>query len=134
MSETDPVKEAVDVVNDAKIEQHIAAVIKNLEEIIGENQITVLNVISLCINSMQFVEKIPELSGQEKKNIVIESLKRLIAKMNCDTSILALIPDFIDTAVKIEKGAVKISLDAEDVIGCCSAICGSASKTQSRKK
>ena len=53
--------------------KYIAAVIKNLEEIIGENQITVLNVISLCINSMQFVEKY-QIVRSRKKNIVIESL------------------------------------------------------------
>jgi hypothetical protein len=68
---------------------------------------------------MQIVEKVPKLSGQEKKEVVVASLKKLLEKKGVDTGLLALVPSVIDVLISVEKGLVHIAPTKEEVEKCC---------------
>lgn len=107
---------------DNKVEAHVLCVMKDMEEILNGGQITILNILSLCVNAMQSVEKIPKLSSNQKKQIVLDVISKLIQQTGSDNSVLVLIPHFIDTAISLDKGELQISITPEKVIGCCAGI------------
>ena len=104
------------------VEAHVLCILKDLEEILNGDQITVLNILSLCINAMQSVEKIPKLPSKQKKQIVLDVITKLVQQTGSDNSILTMIPHFIDTAISLDKGELQISITQKEVIGCCAGI------------
>lgn len=67
---------------------------------------------------MQIVEKYPKLNGSQKKDLVLRVLFDLISKKNGDTSLLVIIPSFIDSAVGIAKEKIKIFVNQEQSSDC----------------
>ena len=110
------------------IEVHIACILKDLQEMIRDQEITPLNVLSICINAMKSVEVIPKLSSQQKKQIVLEVMTRLIQQSKSDNALLLTLSHFIDTAISIEKGDIQISVTPEEMVGCCLGLCTFATK------
>ena len=105
------------------IEANVDNVVQNIELIVGEGKVTTVNIMSMCISAMQCVERIPSLSGADKKALVIRALTKVLQDKGGDLALLALIPDCIDTMVSVEKGKITITITPEDVVGCC-GLCG----------
>jgi hypothetical protein len=85
-----------------------------------KGDISTFNILSVCISAMQIVEGFPKMKGQEKKDLVIAAIKKLIEKYGQDSALLSIVPTFIDQAIQIEKGKVVISIDK----GCLSKCFG----------
>lgn len=95
------------------------------EAVLGDDQVTVLNILTLCVNLMQIVEKYTRLKGAQKKELVIKALETLVLKKGGNnTNLMALIPSFIDNAVSISNGQLRISVKPEDNTGCCVGLFG----------
>lgn len=107
------------------VEFYFDGLLRDLEDIIGDGQLTTLNVLSTCVNLMQLVERKKNISGKQKKELVLKVLRRYIFDHGGEESILSILPDFIDTAVSLDKGEVTIKVDMEKVSGCCLSMCSS---------
>ncbi len=95
---------------------------ETVSKIVKDEQITTLNILSICINLMQVVEKYPKLTGNQKKELVLRALSNAVSKKGGDNALMALIPSFIDNAISIENSQVKISVNTSDVLSCCSGL------------
>lgn len=100
-------------------QQIIDELISTITGIVGTEKITISNVLSICINLMQIVEKYSSLTGAQKKDIVIKTLENLIEKEEGKDSIMLLIPDFIDKIISVENGEIHIGISVEAVQSCC---------------
>jgi hypothetical protein len=94
------------------------------------------DILHLCISSMQFVEKYKGLTGPQKKDLVLSSVKDLLSngdeKNNSEytlssspvisTILDSILPSFIDSSISIEKGKISFSVQPEDVLDCCGSI------------
>lgn len=98
---------------------NINELVHYLENFIGEGNITIINILNICVTAMQKVEKFNKLSGPDKKQIVLGAISQLIKNKGGDDNLTTLLPSFIDTSISIEKGELNISIDGEK---CCSSI------------
>lgn len=87
-----------------------------------ESEITVSNVLSVCVSLMQLVERYPKLKGSEKKDLVIRAIQLLIEKKGGDMSIMGMVPFFIDKAIAISNGELSIDVKSScsDMLCCIS--------------
>ena len=88
-------------------------IVENLVETIQKTingEITIINILSICLDLMRLVVKIPNLKGSEKKDLVLRSLNLLLVKTNSDSKLIQIIPYFIDKCIDIEKGSIRISV------------------------
>jgi hypothetical protein len=99
-----------------RFQSDINDMVKYLENFLGDKLVTVSNVLSLCVLLMQKVEKIKDLVGSDKKEIVMAVIKQIIQIKGSDDSLLILIPFFIDVAVRIDKGDLNIQIIPDS---CC---------------
>lgn len=95
------------------------SVVTSIETIVGTGHVDITNILIICTNCMQLVEKIPKLTGAQKKALVIYALNKVLEKRNLDKTLLVLIPTYIDMAVQINNGDVSITPVPEAVSGCC---------------
>lgn len=98
----------------------ISEIYTKINEYIGNGSITIVNILSVCLYTMKCIESYRNLSGNEKKNIVIECLRNTILQKNGDVNILEILPSFIDTSIGIEKGDIQINIKPEK---CCLTLC-----------
>jgi hypothetical protein len=119
---------AVAEVQPVPIDTNLDQLVTAINNTIGTGQITALNILSICINLMQIVEKYPKLPGKQKKELVMKALQTAISNKGGDPALMALIPSFIDNAINIENGRVQISFSAQDMVGCCGGCFGNAQK------
>jgi len=116
---------------------NMAMLLKSIQNTIGEEKLSASNVITATISLMQLVESMPNLSGIQKKDLVISALKKFIRDNGGDVSLIDTVPTFIDAIVATENGKLTISQAEEVVIGCCIGFCTSlqnAKKAQALKK
>lgn len=95
-----------------------------LEQIILNNigsigQLTHENILEICVKLMQEIELCISLTGSEKKKIVIYVLTQFSIEYNCDTSLINMIPSFIDSVIAIENGTITIKQVENIAINCC---------------
>jgi hypothetical protein len=103
------------------IEKDVQNLLDEIVLFVGEEKISLVNILSVCVHLMKIVEKYPKLKGPQKKDLVIKALNIYISKNEGDAGILVLVPSFIDTAINIEKGRLEISISPEQVAGCCAS-------------
>jgi len=101
------------------VENSLDKLVDEISGMVAEEQVTTLNVLSICIHLMQIVERYPNLSGPEKKDLVIRVLTKVITDKGGDMAIMALVPSFIDSAISIEKDKIHISIDRKGATSCC---------------
>jgi len=106
--------------SEQKKEDIVSEISSKICEFLGDNSITIVNVLSVCIFAMKTIEYYKNLSGNQKKDIVIDSLKSVISQKNGDSSIVDIIPSFIDTSISIDKRELQININAEK---CCLSFC-----------
>jgi len=103
-----------------KKEDIVSEISSKISEFLGDNSITIVNILSVCIFAMKTIEYYKNLSGSQKKDIVIESLRSVISRKNGDSSIVDILPSFIDTSISIDKRELQININAEK---CCLNFC-----------
>jgi len=126
----DTVKEPVEVeLKDVKVDQ-FTNMIENLVQIVIESfkdkHIDENNIIDFVVKAMMLVETQKKLSGQDKKNVVVKILFRLVELTTLDnnrkTSIKFLIetlaPNMIDTIVSASKGVLDLN-KSKNKFCCC---------------
>lgn len=96
--------------------------------IITDEKITVVNALEVCIALMQFVERIPHISGPQKRELVLMSVKHVVLRGRGDLPVLDLVPNFIEFALNIEKGTVSIHNITDTVAKTAFLCCGSGNK------
>jgi hypothetical protein len=108
--------------------------VEDVENLVGDNGLTPLNLLSVCVNLMQTVENLPDLKGSQKKDLVVKVLEKCISGQEGDSVMLAMLPSFIDTTISVDRHEVEISLDTEDVMSCCLGICSAVLATRKKRK
>lgn len=80
------------------------------------------NILKLALRGAQYIERYSGLKGADKKSIVMEVLSNLVKAKGANEAILEPVPDFIDTAIALDKGSVVINpkVDVSNVACCCS--------------
>lgn len=95
----------------------IESIYNVLAESIKGRGITSVDVILMTTKAMQLVEKYNTLSGIQKKNLVLNSLKKIIqtkVKKDDDRDIILdfitiFLPPIIDTIISVDKKEIKIA-------------------------
>jgi hypothetical protein len=110
------------------VELHMEVLMNELESILQDNSLSFLNLMSVCINLMQIVEKYPKLKGVQRKELVVAVLRKYQEKHQGELGLLDMVPDMIDSCIKLEKGDLTISIeDVQKVAACCGTLCMSFS-------
>ena len=100
----------------------------SLADIINGKEIETSDIVSLTINLMKIIETYPNISGKEKKNIVISTLERFVEhnmkgeeKVNVLTFIKVFLPEVIDSLISVDKKAIaiKIKKGLQNCFLCC---------------
>lgn len=108
--------------------------VKIIEEILSQVKSTVSgeisfgNILEICLNCMKLVEMYA-FPGDEKKEIVMAVLSKLLEENHADLGILSVIPQYIDSIINVDKGNISIHITAEDVeqaVSCCVRLCKAA--------
>lgn len=95
----------------------------NLKDSVQSVKLTPLNITAIIVSAMQLVEKIPNLSGKDKKNLVLHVLQRYNNDFPSDNPIsMNMLPSFIDMAVSLDRKEVTIKIDKQGCLNCCFAL------------
>jgi len=97
-------------------QKDINELVHYLENFIGEEVISIINILNICVVAMQKVEKFNNLSGSDKKQVVLSGITQVLKNRGGDSNLTSLLPSFIDTSISIEKGELNISIDGKK---CC---------------
>jgi hypothetical protein len=105
---------------------------KYVKQTLGNNKITAASLMSIANNLMQIVEKYNDLSGNQKKMLVIDTIKRIINETvddSSDRSNLLMIADItlptvIDTLISAINGDLKFDVKKAkarflSIFSCC---------------
>ena len=109
----------------------VSRLLKSLETLNNNEPITEFNLLTTCINMMRIVEQIENMSGVQKKNIVVETMNLYMKNTNSDMSIFCVVPNFIDSAISLERGTLTIGNILDIGTTCCF---GLVKNSQKRKK
>jgi hypothetical protein len=105
--------------NDLKENPNLAAVISQVEGYRNGQSVSTDNILMLCVNAMQAVEKLPTLTADQKKSLVVEALTSIATKEGINPAIIAIIPTFIDIANSIYTGAIDFVEKEVESVNCC---------------
>jgi hypothetical protein len=103
----------------------------SIQDLVQANELSMLNIIQICLSLMTMAEQIPYTTGPQRKQIVLQAVATYLQKTGGDLNLVNLLPPFIDSAIALEKGDTRIATE-EAVVGCfgCLTFC---SKKNSRK-
>lgn len=100
-------------------------------EISSSQEITTGTIVAVVLSLMQLVEKLPNMTGIQKKAAVIRALERFVqdkvqdAKTEQDLILLiqTTVPGLIDTLVSIDRNELQIKVKScfKKTFSCCSA-------------
>ena len=113
------------------LNREVSRLLTSLETLNNREPITEFNILQTCINMMRIVEQIENLNGFQKKNIVLETINLYMKNTNSDLSLLKIIPNFIDSAISLERGTLTIGNIVDIGTTCCF---GLMKKSQNPKK
>jgi hypothetical protein len=86
---------------------------------LGGAELNISNILGVCVNLMQVVEKYPKLEGSKKKDLVVRTLQRVVERNGGGEELLSIIPSFIDVAVGIDRKNIQIAVDGcFKIFGC----------------
>lgn len=71
-----------------------------------------MNILSIAIQLMQFVEKVDGLSGPARKQLILEILTEKVANISPELTFFVtfILPDVIDSIIAFDKGELKIAI------------------------
>ena len=92
----------------------------SLTKIIKANEINQENIVKVALNLMQIVEKYPNISGQQKKALVIHVLRRFCEdNKDLHPFIEHILPSVIDTMISLDRSEVIVAVATG-----CKSLCG----------
>jgi len=91
--------------------------VMSIEELAQGEQLTMLNIIEICLSLMATAETIPNSTGQQRKQLVLQAIGVYLQKTGGDPSLVNLLPPFIDSAVALERGDLTIATK-QAAVGC----------------
>jgi|GEM_PF-5982022 len=106
--------------------ENFEAIYNKIRESIKDKSITVYDLIPIATNVMQIVQKYPNLSGNEKKKLVVNVIKQLVDDSDIipqEQEAIALtiiqytLPHVIDAVVAAYKKNIDLKKIKEDCIG-----------------
>ena len=106
-----------------KSNRYFERLVEDVTEILNDGELTPLNILSACLHLMRLVEQSENLTGMEKKEMVINVLEDYAKKHNSDNMILSILPDFIDKSVELDRGDLTINPDPVTTSALCFASC-----------
>jgi hypothetical protein len=118
---------------DPILDNSVDQLVASINTMVGNEQITSFNILSICMSLMQIVEKYPNLQGHQKKELVLRALDVALSKKGGNNALMALIPSFIDNVISIDNDQVKISIDPAAVAGCLTGIASCLTKSCAKK-
>jgi len=108
----------------------------SIQELVGGEELSMLNIIEICLSLMTMAEQIPSTTGPQRKQIVLQAVTTYLQKTGGDPNLVNLLPPFIDAAIALEKGDTQIATQ-EAVVGClgCLTFCSAkkAKKADAKK-
>ena len=95
-----------------------------IEHLVRGGQLTMLNIIDICLSLMTIAESIQDTTGPQRKQIVLQAVTMYLQKSGGEANLVNLLPPFIDAAIALEKGDTHIATQ-EVVSGCmgCLSFC-----------
>jgi hypothetical protein len=115
-----------------KLETQVNLLVDNVEQIVGKEGLSPLNIINVCISLMKIVEKLPNTTGLQRKNLVLQGITRHAKNKGYDSAILLMLPSFIDAAIAIENGDTQIAV-TDVAVGCCLGLSSACNNKNQRK-
>ena len=110
-------------------QKNVDSIVNGIKGKLNGQMLTIDNIMSFAANSISLTEKIKNIPGLEKKNILIESLNNIVdsqdmkddMKIIVKSSIDFLLSHAIDVFVDISKGKIKLTDNAFCNLfkGCC---------------
>ncbi len=98
--------------------QNLETLKTNIPIILSETPLGPDNLYTVVIKLMQISEKLPNLTGLQRRELVITALTEYVGTNSEQQGLLALLPSLIDKSIAIEKGLIIIqAMDA--VATCC---------------
>ena len=77
------------------------------------NDVNIANLIHVILHTMEIIEDYGALTGQEKKQTVINVINFIVDEINKNEElgpiIKSMIPSVIDSIIKVDKGSIKIN-------------------------
>lgn len=102
---------------------------QQISTMIGDKKVTSASIVSILLSAMQIVEKYKEISGEEKKSLVLKVLKMVIDDTVDDqieaTNLKLLVditlPAVIDMLVSVDKKELQIKMQQgfKKIFSCC---------------
>lgn len=98
---------------------NIQGIIAQIDDIVKDQAVDAVNVLVIALNAMQLVESLPNLKGQQKKDIVLQVMRAVLERHGGHNELMGLIPSFIDTTISVDRGDVVIKIKPQEVVSCC---------------
>lgn len=89
-----------------------------VDSVVVDGEVSFGNVLTICLSLMQLVERYPKLKGSEKKDLVIRAIQQIISKKGGSDGVMAMVPVFIDKAVAINNGEIRLDV-SKNLFSCC---------------
>lgn len=100
-----------------KLQEEADKLVSAIERLVQGGQLTMLNIIEICLSLMTMAEQIPNSTGPQRKQMVLQAVTTYLEKSGGDCNLVNLLPPFIDAAIALEKGDTQIAAE-EAVVGC----------------
>lgn len=110
-------------------DKHTATLYRQLEGLVNGNKVTTTTLLSTTVHLMKCIEKYDDITGEERKKIVIQVITQFISDTMEDSKdkeeILLIVrlalPSFIDNIISVDKGQIIIKTKKylESVFSCC---------------
>ena len=95
---------------------------KEFEKLVGEQEISPLNILGLAIGLEQIVAKFKDLKGKQKKDLVIRVIEQYLLDHGGDKyDALLFLPSFIDVSIGLDHRDIEIDVD-QVAMGCCALL------------
>jgi len=104
-------------------EEYVDRLYEDLVRIIGDEPLTMLNLASVLVNLMQIVERMHDLHGKEKKNLIIRVVDKYMDAHPSDGMSILIVAPMIDTMVSIDRGEMAIKIKPINCLLACLGIC-----------
>ena len=110
-------------------EQYAKMTMEELEKLVGDQEITPINVFIFSVALQQFVERFKDLKGIQKRDLIMKIFEEYLDRKGGDTyGALSFLPSFINSSISIDKGEVNIKIQPEEVMSCCASLLSFAKK------
>lgn len=109
------------------INEVVDGIYENVLGMVEAKDVKAANIISIAALTMKLVEQVPGLTGQQKKDIVIEVIKKLIDETPLSDEEVAAVnlvvdvtlPIVIDTIVSASRGELNLNEHLNSMKKCC---------------